>query len=347
MSDYQLGQRIGALLTSQGHQALDVGRILSEVQDLAGADTALNNPIRDLLTRPAYLQLLNGATHSMRVAGRDALLQDLCAIYHPSIVSRLATVINGSLGLPPPAPPPPPSTESPPHTTYSPPPPAPSPVESQIAMPPSDEPGTPQNVGTLTYVMIALLSLLVGALLAGGAGLWFMVINQRGGPGPAPSPKTQARQQEAPAAPPPAAPPPERVAPTPNRSITRGPLLAGASRWGGEADYKFGRVPDDAYPDSCAFSRTDPDGRITTEKASVEYWACRDDGGTPEDGYSVVWADGKQTTYWFGPDGVGEVRGTNGDRYPMRWRNGSHGGQDIIVIDHEDGAISWIPRAVN
>jgi hypothetical protein len=27
----------------------------------------------------------------------------------------------------------------------------------------------------------------------------------------------------------------------------------------------------------------------------------------------------------------------------MRWSNDSHRGQDIVVINHQDGAISWIP----
>lgn len=81
----------------------------------------------------------------------------------------------------------------------------------------------------------------------------------------------------------------------------------------------------------------------TANKDNLEYWACRDVGGDPESGYRVVWADGKETSYTFGPDGAGTVVGTNGSSVPMRWSNDSHQGQDIVVINHQDGAISWIP----
>jgi hypothetical protein len=113
--------------------------------------------------------------------------------------------------------------------------------------------------------------------------------------------------------------------------------------WGGPAAYKFSQVPGGDYPDSCAFSLTTSDGKIITTKSSIEYWACRDVGGNKDAGYKINWVDGKQTTYTFGPDGNGSVVGTNGNSYPMNWHNNSHKGKDITVINHQDGAITWIP----
>lgn len=124
------------------------------------------------------------------------------------------------------------------------------------------------------------------------------------------------------------------------------PPPSGGSAWGDASDYKFGTLPGGSYPNSCAFSSTDAQGRTILDKSRVDYWACRDVGGNPETGYSVVWADGKQTNYTFGRDGDGTVVGTNGSSYPMRWRNDSHRGSDIIVINHEDGATTWIPGRV-
>lgn len=119
--------------------------------------------------------------------------------------------------------------------------------------------------------------------------------------------------------------------------------------WGCRDVYKFGRIPDDTYPHSCAFSRTDPRGMtiVSRSPSEIEYWACRDKGGDQSDGYSVSWADGKETRYTFGSGGRGTIVGTDGEGYPMRWKNSIHRGTPIIVINHEDGAESWIPGRVD
>lgn len=124
---------------------------------------------------------------------------------------------------------------------------------------------------------------------------------------------------------------------------------AQCGEWGCADVYKFGRVPDDVYPHSCAFSRTDSRGMtiISRSPSQIEYWACRDQGGDQSDGYSVSWADGKETKYTFGSGGRGTIVGTDGRGYPMRWKNSRHKGTQIIVINHEDGAESWIPGRVN
>jgi hypothetical protein len=58
-------------------------------------------PLRDLLGRPAFGQLVGINQQSVMVGARDALLLDLANTYNPLMVTRLAAVIDGCLGLPP------------------------------------------------------------------------------------------------------------------------------------------------------------------------------------------------------------------------------------------------------
>ena len=125
------------------------------------------------------------------------------------------------------------------------------------------------------------------------------------------------------------------------------PSVPSAGAWGPAPDYKFGRLPDSTFPDSCAFSRTDPAGQTITSRADVDYWACRDEGGSVTDGFTVVWVDGKRTKYTFGPAGTGSVVGTSGETYPMKWQNDRRNDSNVIIITHSDGATSWIPGKVN
>lgn len=367
-SDYSLGQQIAALFKAQRASDLPPSTILSQLQDLLGSDTALLGPLRDLLLRPAYRQLQDqGAAespHSPLLAGRDALLQDLALTYHPAVVARLAAVIDGSLALPP-APPPLPTIASPPT-----PPPIPgaaaawsvaAPGVSQVppsvspsvasapwsapsapVMPPPapTQPPAPSGPSAVTALLIALVSMLTGAVLLG---LGWMLFSSRPQPNSAVAPASApSGQAPAPAARAPLPPPP----PTPKQPTTITPAAA-SSAWGDASEYKFGQLPGGDYPNSCAFSVTDANGRTTTDKSQVEYWACRDVGGDPETGYRVVWADGKETNYTFQSGGDGQVVGTNGSTYPMRWRNDTHQGEPIVVINHQDGAITWIPGQIN
>jgi len=121
----------------------------------------------------------------------------------------------------------------------------------------------------------------------------------------------------------------------------------GCGEWGCANDYKFGRIPDREYPNSCAFSLTDSRGLRILSKSRVEFWACRDEGGDASSGYKVAWSDGKSTKYTFGPGGQGVIVGLDGRSYPITWRNATHSRSNIIVINHEDGAESWIPGSVN
>ena len=121
--EQQLGCNLAALIAQQASSNLPFSVIYSHLQDLLGDDTALLGPLRDLLGRPAFQQLVGLKRHSVQVGARDALLQDLALTYNAGMVVRLAGVIDGCIGLPPGSVPPmsqqsaystPPSSTSPP-----------------------------------------------------------------------------------------------------------------------------------------------------------------------------------------------------------------------------------------
>lgn len=355
IGDYQLGRRIASLIAEQSASNLPATAVFSQVQDLLGVDTSLQGPLRDLLARPSFRRMFGGAQQSVLLGGRDALLQDLSQTYHSTVVERLAAVIDGGLGLPPgpvpsspaggwnPTGPAQPSQQPYSQQPYSQQPYSQQPYGQQPysqsaygQAPYSQPPFTPppaaapsRGPSALTALFITLASLLSGAVLLG---LGWLLLSSRPqlssnsssssplAPGPAP-------KQPSPAA-----------APAP-------PSISGGA-WGSASEYKFGQLPGGSYPNSCAFSVTDANNQ-TYDKSQIEYWACRDEGGDPSTGYRVVWADGKATNYTFQPGGDGMVVGTNGSTYPMRWRNETHQGDPIIVINHQDGAITWIPGNIN
>ena len=351
ISDQKLGRQLAGLLAQQASSNLPFSVILSQLQDLLGDDTALLGPLRDLLVRPAFQQLVGQKRHSVQVGARDALLQDLALTYNSAMVGRMADVIDGCLGHPPSSIPPasqPSAYSTPPSTT--------SPSSFHNHWPPQGAPsvaptnttpagtGQPQGVTAAprnpeTSVLIALVAMMSGAVLVGLAWL-FLGDRLQPGTGSASPPPTHRES-----------PQPEKIpdnpaAPTPPKNLTPSPSVPSQGAWGSASDYKFGQLPGGDYPQSCAFSRTDPSGRVNTDKSQMEFWACRDVGGDAENGYKVSWADGKETNYTFGADGKGEVVGTNGSRYAIRWLNDTQQGDPIIVINHQDGAVSWIPGNV-
>ena len=364
--DYQVGRRIAGLVAQQSSPGLDIGRILSTVQDLMGADTSLLGPLRDLLTRPACHQLLGSSQHSLSLGGRDALLQDLAETYSPAVVDRLASVLNGALALPdqPPRSSSASSSRSssysthPPYSTSfssqppqgSPPPPPPSygagqaqpPYQPQVVTIPVATTTQGQNA---TAVLIAVVSLLAGALIVGLGYALYLSSGQSQGSGQGNSSATNAPKVAT--ASPPTTPPTQQQDAT--KAPDKTPMPESPSTdvaWGGAAEYKFGQLPGGDYPNSCAFSQTDSNAKVITDRTSMEYWACRDVGGDPSSGYTVVWADGKRTVYTFGSNGQGTIVGTNGSSYPITWSNDTHNGTNIIVVEHQDGARSWIPGKV-
>ena len=101
ISDQQLGQELGVLIAQQTSSNLPYSVIFNQLQDLLGDDTVLRGPLRDLLGRPAFQQLVGLKRHSGQVGSRDALLQDLGLTFSAGMVARLADFIDGCLDLPP------------------------------------------------------------------------------------------------------------------------------------------------------------------------------------------------------------------------------------------------------
>lgn len=103
LSDHELGQRLGRLIASQQAAGLSPAegsrRLLAQLQDLLGAETSLVSPLRDLLLRPAFRELIDGST-TARAQRQQHLLQDLRHTYSAAVVQRLEAVLHGCLGEP-------------------------------------------------------------------------------------------------------------------------------------------------------------------------------------------------------------------------------------------------------
>ena len=328
--DYQLGRRIARLLNqSGGDPGLD-NRILNSLPDLLAHDPSLHAPLRDLILRPGFRNLRRDSQPFLLLSGRDSLLSDLQLTYSRTVTERLQSVLNGILNLP--------DTEQDPshqpfastqerdweshHSTTVPPP--PTSVTYTVQAP-------SQSSSGLTAAAIALLALICGA---GLVGLIWLLLGQSQVTHQGTSAQRQVQTT---------AEAPELTTPQP---VQRESSINAA--WGRPEDYKFGQNPSQTYPNTCAFSQTDARGEQTlADKSQLEFWACRNEGGNEDSGYAVTWGDGKRTVYRFMNGGTGMVIGTNGQDVPMQWHNDSHNGQQIIVINHQDGATSWIPGHVN
>lgn len=103
LSDHELGQRLGRLIACQEAEGLSPAegsrRLLAQLQDLLGAETSLASPLRDLLLRPAFRELIDGST-TARAQRQQHLLQDLRHTYSAAVVHRLEAVLHGCLGEP-------------------------------------------------------------------------------------------------------------------------------------------------------------------------------------------------------------------------------------------------------
>jgi len=94
LADRQLGRRLRSLIDAHGPEGLISGRIIATAQDLLGEDTSLLPALRDLLRHPGLLTLYLEAALGPRLAGRDALLEDLAATYNTRILRRLDCILS-------------------------------------------------------------------------------------------------------------------------------------------------------------------------------------------------------------------------------------------------------------
>lgn len=98
MADFDLGAQARTLLAQQQHEALNLGQLFNQLQDLLGADVSLKVPLRDLFGREIFRKLLVAKQTSQKLAYKDALIQELQSVYSPALVSRLDAFLNGLIG---------------------------------------------------------------------------------------------------------------------------------------------------------------------------------------------------------------------------------------------------------
>ena len=100
LGDYELGQELAARVAQQASSNLPYSIVFNQLQDLLGDDTALLAPLRDLLGRPDFKQIVRSQRNTTPVGARDALLQELGVTYNSQVLKRLGMILNGCLGLP-------------------------------------------------------------------------------------------------------------------------------------------------------------------------------------------------------------------------------------------------------
>lgn len=323
--DVQLGQRIGHLLAACPDQRGHDPALLAHVQDLLGADSSLLLPIRDLLTRPSLRILMRADSLQQRLIGRDGLLADLLLTYQPAVVERLGRLLDGILQLPPVVLP----VDHEPQRSGA--------TERGSVPGPAALQGGSADAPTGSGPLLPLL-ILVGSLALGVAVVvvaW-LLLSARQSVRPVPATATSGQGTS---------PSLQDASPTPPSVLTFRRQVSddGGTAWADAASYKHGILPSREFPQTCAFSRSDAQGASVTELGRMEFWACRDQGGDPARGVVIRWSDGQETTYRFTPEGGGSITGTEGETYPIRWRNRDYQGHPIIVIEHRDRGESWIP----
>jgi TolA-binding protein len=94
-ADQALGRKLAELLDRQGN--LPAQRIQALLPDLLGPDPGLLNPLRDLVGRPAFLQLLQRREGAGRRQLKHALLEELAETYSERVMVRLEAVLDGVL----------------------------------------------------------------------------------------------------------------------------------------------------------------------------------------------------------------------------------------------------------
>ena len=194
-SDYALGQKLAQSIQPNGATSFEAGivdrRLLAQLQDLIGADTILLNPLRDLLQRPGFQQLIGLKNQGQLLSSRDALLQDLAQVYSPAVLRRLEAVLQGCLNLPAPAPTPAAPLPTPPTSS-----PAATATVVPMPAPPAtviSNPNGHRGHGATT-ILIALLALICGAMVMAIAAVLITTSRSNNGtttPVPVPTPESQ------------------------------------------------------------------------------------------------------------------------------------------------------------
>ena len=93
----QLGESLATFVCSSSFSASGLNSLVGVIADLVADDPDMGPPLRDLVTRPIFLNLLPSAAKGGEgvLAQRDSLLTELSRTYKPDVISAVGDVLNG------------------------------------------------------------------------------------------------------------------------------------------------------------------------------------------------------------------------------------------------------------
>ena len=97
----QLGERLATFVRSADFSAPGSNLLVGVVADLVADDPEMGPPLRDLVTRPVFQDLVLYASKggARALVQRDSLLAELSRTYKPDVVSAVGDVLNGFLNI--------------------------------------------------------------------------------------------------------------------------------------------------------------------------------------------------------------------------------------------------------
>ena len=97
----QLGESLATFVCSFSSSASGSNSLIGVIADLVADDPDMGPPLRDLVTRPIFLNLLPSAAKGGEgvLAQRDSLLAELSRTYKPDVISAVGDVLNGFLNI--------------------------------------------------------------------------------------------------------------------------------------------------------------------------------------------------------------------------------------------------------
>lgn len=97
----QLGERLAAFVCSSSFRASGSNALVGVIADLVADDPDMGPPLKDLVTRPTFQNLLPSAAQGGAgvLAQRDSLLTELNRTYNPDIVAAMGDILNGFLDI--------------------------------------------------------------------------------------------------------------------------------------------------------------------------------------------------------------------------------------------------------
>ncbi|MEB3321134.1 MAG: hypothetical protein VKI63_09380 [Cyanobium sp.] len=96
----RIGRELAAFLAQRPEGRADPVVLAAVVADLAGSAQELITPLKDLVHRPGFTALASRAGSGSGALQRDALLNELSAIYSSQVISGFTDLLNALLDLP-------------------------------------------------------------------------------------------------------------------------------------------------------------------------------------------------------------------------------------------------------